>query len=324
MVAYDYLKILKTARYYYEEKLTQQEISRKMNLSRPTISNFLKEAKKMGIVQINVVDIKNQQHILDMEENLIKYFNLKDVKIFEYNKNDDLDLKKKLGRVAADYFENNILKSNIKIGIAWGYTLNYMVNNLKKDNSIEGLEVVSILGGSGNLKSEVNANNLCRRIVNKYNGEDYFLYAPVIANNKDARETIKLNYDIKEILEKGKYVDVVLAGIGKPIGISLLLETGYFKENEIQELKDHNAIGDICASFFDEKGNLCDTEINEKVVGLNIKDLKNIETVIGIAGGDEKVKSILGSLRGGFINTLITDSITAEKIIDIEQKSRNN
>lgn len=317
---YDYMKLLKTAKYYYIENLTQQEIAEKINVSRPTVSKLLTEAKEAGIVQINIVDVKNQKYIWEMEEKLMKIFGLKDIKIFEYNqykhnKINELELKKRLGQTAARYFENKILKSNLEIGVAWGYTLKYMIDNLKPNNSIKNLEVVSILGGSGNLKSDVNSNSLCKKIIDKYNGNGYFLYAPVIANSENAREIINLNYDIKEILKKGKNVDVALVGIGKPIGTSLLLETGYFKESEKEKLVKENAIGDICAHFYNEKGTLCDTEINKKIIGLGLKDLMNIDTVIGIAGGNEKIESILAALKGRYINILITDSNTAEKMI---------
>jgi DNA-binding transcriptional regulator LsrR (DeoR family) len=43
--------------------------------------------------------------------------------------------------------------------------------------------------------------------------------------------------------------------------------------------------------------------------------------VIGIAGGDNKVEAILGALRGGFINILITDEETALKIIERGEKN---
>jgi len=317
-----YIKMLKIARYYYEEGLTQQKISNKMNLSRPTISKLLNKAKEEGIVQINIVDNKNKSYILELEEKMIDSFNIKDVKIIEYNKNSKMNLKEKLGRAAADYFEKNILTSNLKIGVAWGYTLKHMVDYLKQNKSISGVEVISILGGSGKLKSDVNANDLCRKIANKYNGLGYFLYAPVILDDKITQNTIRNNHDIKEVLEKGKHIDLALVGIGEPIETSLLLKTGYFGEKEIDELKSCNAIGDICARFYDLEGSVCKTKMNEKVIGLSIEDLKNIGKVIGIAGGNNKVKSILGSLRGELIDILITDSITANKILKYNNKHK--
>jgi dihydroxyacetone kinase-like protein len=37
--------------------------------------------------------------------------------------------------------------------------------------------------------------------------------------------------------------------------------------------------------------------------------------VIAIAGGMEKVRAVLGALRGGYINTLITDTETARAVL---------
>jgi DNA-binding transcriptional regulator LsrR (DeoR family) len=43
--------------------------------------------------------------------------------------------------------------------------------------------------------------------------------------------------------------------------------------------------------------------------------------VIAIAGGSEKVRAILGALRGGYIKTLITDITTARAVL-VEDSQR--
>lgn len=47
-------KILEVAKMYYIENLTQSEIAKELNLSRPSISKMLNEAKESGIVTINI------------------------------------------------------------------------------------------------------------------------------------------------------------------------------------------------------------------------------------------------------------------------------
>ncbi len=41
---------------YYNHNLTQESISRKLNISKYKVNRVLKEAKKQGIVQINVIN----------------------------------------------------------------------------------------------------------------------------------------------------------------------------------------------------------------------------------------------------------------------------
>ncbi len=35
---------------------------------------------------------------------------------------------------------------------------------------------------------------------------------------------------------------------------------------------------------------------------------------MGVAGGEEKVAAILGALRGGYLNVLVTDDLTAAAV----------
>jgi DNA-binding transcriptional regulator LsrR (DeoR family) len=37
--------------------------------------------------------------------------------------------------------------------------------------------------------------------------------------------------------------------------------------------------------------------------------------VIGVAGGEAKAEAILGALRGGHVNVLVTDDVTARKVL---------
>jgi len=52
------------------------------------------------------------------------------------------------------------------------------------------------------------------------------------------------------------------------------------------------------------------------VIGISIEGLKQIDTVVGIAGGDEKVNVIKGALNGQLIDVLITDNHTAKYLVD--------
>jgi DNA-binding transcriptional regulator LsrR (DeoR family) len=53
----------------------------------------------------------------------------------------------------------------------------------------------------------------------------------------------------------------------------------------------------------------------ERVIGLNLQDLKKIKIVIGIAGGSRKMAAISGALKGELINVLITDERTAKAVL---------
>ncbi|RCW47354.1 MULTISPECIES: sugar-binding transcriptional regulator [unclassified Halanaerobium] len=309
-----YCKKLKAARYYYNEGLTQQEIADRLYISRPTVSKMLKEAEEEGIVQFKIIDVKDKCHMLDLEDKLVKKFGLKNAVIAEYDEKYN-DLKDRIGKAAAQYFED-VVKSGMTIAISWGTTLRSMVKNLNFNKSVDNLKVVSMVGGSRNLVTDIQANILVEKILNKYQGKGYYLYAPAVVDSPDIGENLKNNQETKEVLEKSKEANIAFVGIGPEIEKSTLKETGYFNQEEINLLMNHNSVGDICWRFFDKNGEVCIPEIDKRTIGVSLDTLKEMKTVAGVAGGEEKLDAILATLRGNLIDILITDEITARKIIE--------
>lgn len=310
-----YQQRFKIAKYYYNDGLTQQEIANKLNLSRPTVSNALKKAKEEGIIQIRVVDIKNNAGSVDLEREIKKSFGLKDVILADCNYENYDRLLKCIGSSAAMYFEN-IIKDNLKIGVSFGETLKEVIESMSGDKKIKNLEVITLVGGSGRLKPEVHSNILSHTIINKYNGKGHLLYAPAVVDDQKTWRSLMRNNEIKKTLNKAKMVDIALVGIGATKKSSNLIETGYYSENQIKEMHEQGVVGDICSRFYDDQGQVHDLESMKYRIGINIEDLKKINKVIGIAGGKEKVRSILGALRGNLIDVLITDVNTANLILD--------
>jgi len=79
------------------------------------------------------------------------------------------------------------------------------------------------------------------------------------------------------------------------------------------------AVGDLCCSLFDQNGEYQEIKFNDRVVGLSLDQMRNNSAeIIGIAGGEEKAKAILGALRGNLIDTLLTDDKAAKKVLEID------
>ena len=72
--------------------------------------------------------------------------------------------------------------------------------------------------------------------------------------------------------------------------------------------------------FFDKNGKLLDLEFHDRIMAIPFKQIKRIEKVIVVAGGEKKVEAIEGALKGGFTNVLITDEPTANKVISMRAK----
>jgi len=91
---------------------------------------------------------------------------------------------------------------------------------------------------------------------------------------------------------------------------------GYLSSDELRRLREKGAVGDILSRFFNAQGDLVDDEIHERVISIPIDKLRDRgKIVIGIAGGPLKLNAIQGALNGKYINVLITDEETAQKLL---------
>jgi DNA-binding transcriptional regulator LsrR (DeoR family) len=57
------------------------------------------------------------------------------------------------------------------------------------------------------------------------------------------------------------------------------------------------------------------TELYDRLIAIGIEDLKRIPTRIGVATGQIKAKAVVAAARGGFVNTLILDSLLAGAVL---------
>jgi DNA-binding transcriptional regulator LsrR (DeoR family) len=121
---------------------------------------------------------------------------------------------------------------------------------------------------------------------------------------------------VQQALDLFKSVTVALVGIGAVEPSKLLATSGnVFSPHELKQLSRRGAVGDICLRFFDGRGEPVITPLNDRVISMELEALRRVPRVVGIAGGRRKTPAIGGALAGRWINVLITDRATAERLL---------
>ena len=92
--------------------------------------------------------------------------------------------------------------------------------------------------------------------------------------------------------------------------------------NELNDLLKLGAKGDIALRFFDAEGNPVKSEVDDRVIGVSLEELTHVQRVVGVAGGAEKEVVIRAALLGKLVNVLITDHLTAHRLLDNGSKSK--
>lgn len=306
--------ITKVAWFYYKEKLTQQDISARVNISRQKVQRFLEKARDLEIVRFQ---IKNPYaNLLSIESELIEKYSLKDSVVVPYLSDGDNLLRRSFAKAGASYLERIISQHNNSIvGLGWGNTTAYLADYFDSPPIKTKVEVVSLIG---NLMTNVAMNPyiIAEKIANKLDAPFYNIWAPAITQSKERAEIFKSEPWINCVLQKASKANIILFSVGEVSPSASLFKMGYLSSDELKRLREKGAVGDILSRFFNAQGDLVDDEIHERVISVPIDKLRDMgKIVIGIAGGPLKLNAIQGALNGKYINVLITDEETAQKLL---------
>lgn len=308
--------MVRAAYYYYEKGLTQTKISELLGVSRLTLGRILKQARAQGIVKIEINDSRNIKPILELEDKLCRHFHLSNAIVVNCVGSSTKEVAPTLSRAAAGYVERN-LRSGMHISMAWGHALNLMVESLVPDRSIKDLEVATLVGGSGSIDSLIQPEILASKFLSNFSGKGYAINAPFYCRSKEVCLNLREEPGVREVLEKGRLADMTLVGIGAPPQSENYWASSFYSDEEMQQIIDSGAVGDICGNYFNAQGLPCCGEINDRLVGTDLESLKTHKSVIALAGGTEKHESIAAALRGGYLNVLITDQHTAKAVLEM-------
>jgi DNA-binding transcriptional regulator LsrR (DeoR family) len=307
--------LARVASLYYEKNLTQSEIASQFHISRSTVSRLLQEARDEGIVEIVIhFPWKRSQHL---EQQLVESFSLHEARVLaSYNENYEQILQG-LGILAARYLES-IVQPDTVLGISWGTAILSMVQALSPERKVP-VTVVQMIGATGAPDPLTDGPELARLLADVYEGKYRCLHAPLVVENISIRSSLLQDPHVRETLDLAKQADVAVIGIGTVVPeYSSWLRAGYLKRGGLAQLEYKGAVGDICGWHYDISGELLDINLNRRIVGIELETLSKIREVIAIAGGEAKVKAVLGALRSGYVNTLVTDELVAKELLQVQ------
>jgi len=309
--------IIKVSWLYYFGNLTQQEIAKKLNLSRSKVGRLLRKALSEGIIEIKFTPSIQSYHP-SLESEFEDRFNLREALITNSSE-DPTQLLNNLGRVGARYLDR-ALGDDFTLGIGMGTTISAILPHLVPRKSVNGT-IVTMSGGFSQAGIDTSAYNVSWPMSDKLNARLEQMLCPLIAETEEVRNAIMGDSNIKAQLERARNCDIALVSIG-PVNYEMNLHNlGYIASDDVRALIESRAVGEVLSSFYDEDGNLIETELNHRSIGLEITDLEKIPNSIAISGGQDKTEAILGALKNGFMDVLITDIKTAESILKLTEKT---
>jgi DNA-binding transcriptional regulator LsrR (DeoR family) len=293
---------------YYVEGLTQAEIAGRLGVSRVKVVRDLQVGRQTGLVQIQING--RLAPCVALERALEKHYGLREAVVVP-TPQEPAHLHATLGVALGSWLSDRVGPDRT-LGVGWGRTLHWSVRALRR-SQVPGLTVVSLLGGIGR-GSEINMYETASRVAEALGAQCYYLAAPAFASTGALRDMLLAQPDLKAVLSRARAADVAVVSVGSLEAEATIRQIGLLDDTDADRLTSLGAVGDLLCTYLDTAGRPVDHPLNGRAVGLPVEDLRRVPASVLASGGLAKVPIIRAALTGGFVNHLITDERTAERL----------
>lgn len=299
---YEEILMVKTAWYYYIENYTQQKISELLGISRIRVIRLLEKARQNGIVSFRIRQDNNRR--MQVEKSLITRFSLNDAFVIPVG-SDASELNESLAQAAAMYIADR-LTDNTFINMGYGDTPSRILNHLARSTE-HPINAVSLTGGVSyylpNTQSSV------------FNARLHLIPSPLILGSPELVQVMFQEESVQRIQQMSRVAKMTVVGIGGMGSNATIIQNGILTKADFLLLEMQGAVGDILSHFIDKDGNPIQSSVEQRLLSTPLQELRQMNNVIGVAGGEDKIEAIHAVLKGQYLDTLITDEATAEALL---------
>lgn len=295
---------------YYVAQNTQDEIAKKMGVSRQSAQRLVSLAMTAGLVKIRLDHPVAK--CMDLAQAVQQKYGLDSCEVTLTDPASD-DPALGIAQVAAADMERYLLrKEPIIMALGTGREVRGAVDELPTIGCPQH-RIVSVVGSLAP-DGSANDNDPLNHIGDVTHAPRHPLSVPVIASSSEERQVICAQKPIRRNFDLAQKADVAFVGIGELNDSPPLLTDGFITWEELKELQSLGGVGEIVGWSFDAQGNLLNSSINDRVSSVSLDTLAAIKT-IGVARGSDKLPAIRAALAGNWLAGLITDEATAEMLL---------
>ncbi|MCX6953236.1 MAG: sugar-binding transcriptional regulator [Verrucomicrobia bacterium] len=299
------------ARLYYLDGLGQSEVARFAKVSQAKVSRLLALARERGIVRITVADYEPRRH--ELEDRLRARLGLGLAVVIKASDGlETSDLRRAIGHFGAPVVDGLIGAKDV-VALAGGRTIHELVQHLPETPG-RGLTVVQAMGSVDSSVNVFDAQEVGRVLVQRLGGTFLVLNTPAFIPEKRTRDALLELEQVRNVHEHLGRAKVAIVGLGT-LENSVFVERGVLPPKALDGLRQAGAVGELCGRFIDADGEECASPWRDRVIGVQVEQLRKIPQVIGVVSGSDRSAAILAAVRGGLLKSLIIDEAGASALL---------
>jgi lsr operon transcriptional repressor len=314
--------LLRAAWFYYKDELTQDEIAKRLSVSRASVGRLLDRARRVGLVTINL----NTEYLdaFELSAELRRVFNLSEALVVPDHEREPVDhhaLNARIGLGGAQFLSTH-LRPGGTLGVGWGETVSRVIAAINF-GAVGPVHMVTLTGGvDGYLQTILSSKGETATDADLTTAT--VIPAPNFASSATLAAALREEPTIQQVLKQACSVGQAVVGVGTPTTDATIVQLGYLSASDVRALRERGVVGDILGQFFDIEGNVARLPIHDRRIAIELSDLTYIPKVVGVAGGVHKAHAILGALHGGFLDVLVTNELAAMRLLELERRPQRN
>ncbi|MBR5559221.1 MAG: hypothetical protein IKU72_03125 [Oscillospiraceae bacterium] len=298
-------RMLAVARLYYLEKMSQQAISEKLNISRSWVSKLLTRAEELGMVRIEIVSPFEETRTV---EQLLKEKYKADIHVTTHSS--DMDVF-----TAAIGFLTAQLRPYDVVAVGAGTSVSRVIS-MSGSYLFPDVTVVPMAGNYGT-NAAVYPNYNAVRLAENLHSKVRVIDAPAVCRTQEEYDVLINNPETRQTLQMAEHPDIMLVGMNTREWSSKS-RYAIIPPQETELLVDRKTIGDVTLNYFDEKGQTVTTPSMSRWMRADLLQAsRHARTSIGVAIGAQKANIIHLALSRRLINTLFTNQETAQALLKV-------
>src|SRR5215467_1406687 len=223
--------LLRVAWYYYKDELTQDEIARRLSMSRASVGRLLDRARKVGLMSINL----NTEYLdaFELSGELRRAFGLAEALVVPDHKKEPADhhaVNARIGLGGAQFMSTH-LRPAASLGVGWGETVSRVIA-ATNFGTVGPVHMVTLTGGvEGYLQAFLSSQSEVATDRSDLTSATV-LPSPIMASTPALAAALREEPTIQQVLKQACDVEYALVGVGTPTADATLVHMGYQNAEE--------------------------------------------------------------------------------------------
>src|ERR1700753_2036044 len=290
---------------YYVAGNTQDEIAKKLGVSRQTAQRLVSLAMSERLIKVRLDH--PIARCMELSSALRQRYDLHHC---EVSPSDPTSASSTLGiaQMAAAEMERWLRRPDpVVIGIGTGRTMRAVADQMPQMQCPQHKLVALV--GTGKVDGSASFYDVIIRLSDTVRAPHHPMPLPVFTRSLEERELLTSLPSTRSLLTLIEQADVSFVGIA-PMGEgSALFKDGFITAEENEAVRKAGAVGEITAWAFDSQGRLIQGHLHERVASAPLRQPAN-RPMIGVAMGVPRRAAIRAALMGRLVTGLITDEAT--------------